>query len=74
VRLYQSGPSRTNPDGAQLYELVCAACHGPIARSEVDGKSASEIWDHIEEDEGGMGPLGVLSTQQIEAIANALVR
>jgi hypothetical protein len=73
-QLYQSGPSRTNPDGAQLYELVCAACHGPLASSQVHGKSANEIRGKINENEGGMGPLRVLSTQQIDAIANALAR
>jgi len=73
-QLYQTGPSRTNPDGAQLYDLVCAPCHGELARSEVRGKSASEIWSKINENEGGMGPLRVLSTQQIQAIANALAQ
>jgi len=73
-QLYESGPSRTNPDGRQLYELVCAACHGPLANSAVHGESASEIWGKINENEGGMGPLRVLSTQQIEAIANALAQ
>lgn len=73
-QLYQTGPSRTNPDGAQLYGLVCEPCHGELARSEVRGESASEIWSHINENEGGMGPLGVLSTQQIQAIANALAQ
>lgn len=74
TQLYQTGPSRTNPDGAQLYGLVCESCHGELAGSEVRGESASEIWSHINEDEGGMGPLGVLSTQQIQAIADALAR
>lgn len=73
-QLYQTGPSRTNPDGVQLYGLVCEPCHGELARSEVRGESASEIWSHINENEGGMGPLGVLSTQQIQAIANALAQ
>ena len=74
TQLYQTGPSRTNPDGAQLYGLVCQPCHGELARSEVRGESASEIWSHINENEGGMGPLGVLSTQQIQAIADALAQ
>ena len=74
TQLYQTGPSRTNPDGAQLYELVCAACHGNLANSEVRGESASEIWTKIDGNEGGMGPLGVLSTQQVQAIADALAR
>ena len=74
AQLYQSGPSRTNPDGAQLYRLVCESCHGELARSQVRGKSASDIWSHINGNAGGMGPLGVLSTQQIQAIADALAQ
>jgi hypothetical protein len=60
--------------GAELYEVVCAACHGSLPNSEVRGESASEIQEEIDENEGGMGPLRVLSPQQIQAIANALAQ
>lgn len=63
-----------NPDGPALYELVCAACHGDLADSEVQGESAREIREKIDENEGGMGPLNVLSTEDVRAIADALVR
>jgi mono/diheme cytochrome c family protein len=72
--LYQSGPSPTNPDGAALYGLVCEACHRELARSEVEGESAREIQEQINEDEGGMGPLWVLTPEEIQAIAATLAR
>lgn len=72
ARFYQSGPSPTQPDGPALYELVCAACHGDLANSEVRGESADEIRGEIADNEGGMGPLSVLSAAEIQAIADAL--
>jgi len=59
-------------EGPELYDLACAACHRNLANSEVQGESANEIREKINEDEGGMGPLRVLSTTEIEAIAAAL--
>lgn len=73
-QFYQTGLSQTNPDGPALYELVCAACHRDLANSEVLGESARDIQKKIDENEGGMGPLNVLSTEEVQAIANALVR
>jgi hypothetical protein len=73
-QLYQSGISPTNPDGPALYELVCSACHGSLATSQVRGKGASEIQHKIDEDEGGMGPLSVLTPAEIAAIAAALAQ
>jgi hypothetical protein len=73
-KFYLTGLSQTNPDGPALYELVCAACHRDLADSEVRGESAREIKKKIDENEGGMGPLNVLSTEEVQAIANALVR
>jgi hypothetical protein len=40
----------------------------------VEGESANEIREKINENEGGMGPLRVLSTQEIQAIAAALAQ
>ena len=71
---YQTGLSQTTPDGPALYELVCSACHGDLANSEVRGESSSEIQKKINENEGGMGPLRVLLTPEIQAIADALAR
>lgn len=73
-KFYLTGLSQTNPDGPALYGLVCAACHRDLANSEVRGESAREIQKKIDEDEGGMGPLNVLSAKEIQAIADALVR
>jgi mono/diheme cytochrome c family protein len=69
-QFYLAGPSPD--DGALLYGLACAACHKDLASSKVSGESAKEIQEEIDENEGGMGPLRVLSTQEIEAIAAAL--
>ena len=71
-QFYQAGLSPDDPDGALLYDLACAACHKDLANSKVSGESARDIQKKINENEGGMGPLRVLSTQEIEAIAAAL--
>jgi len=64
----------TPTDGASLYELMCAACHRSLPNSQVMGESASEIQKKINENEGGMGPLKVLSPEEIKAIAAALAK
>jgi cysteine-rich repeat protein len=71
-QFYVTGLPPDNPDGEFLYDLVCAACHGELADSEVRDESAEEIQGEIDDDEGGMGPLNVLSPQEIQAIAVAL--
>ena len=78
-QFYQAGLLQLIPPtdlllGQKLYGLVCAGCHNPLAQSEVHGKSASEIQKEINENEGGMGPLRVLSAAQINAIATALAQ
>ena len=71
-QFFQTGLSPTQPDGPALYELACAACHRSLPNSQVKGESASEIQKKINENEGGMGPLKVLTTEEIQAIAAAL--
>jgi hypothetical protein len=71
-QFYQTGLSPDAPEGALLYDLACAACHKDLASSKVSGESARDIQKKIDENEAGMGPLRVLSTQEIEAIAIAL--
>jgi hypothetical protein len=73
-QFYQSGLSPTNPDGPLLYGLVCSGCHGPLENSKVRGESARDIRKKIDENEGGMGVLEVLSTEEIDALAAALQR
>lgn len=72
TQFYRVGLSSLVTDGAPLYDLVCAGCHRDLTNSEVRGKSARKIREVIDEDKGGMGPLAVLSTEQIDAIASAL--
>jgi hypothetical protein len=71
-QFYQGGIDPDDPNGPALYDLACASCHKGLSNSEVGGESASEIQEKIDEDEGGMGPLSVLSTVEIQAIADAL--
>jgi mono/diheme cytochrome c family protein len=73
-QFYQAGLSPDDPDGAVLYDLACAACHKDLASSKVSGESADEIQEKIDKNEGGMGPLRVLSAPEIEAIAAALAQ
>jgi cytochrome c553 len=61
-------------DGPALYDLACAACHRDLANSKVQGESASEIQEKINKNKGGMGPLSVFTTQEIQAIADALAK
>jgi len=60
--------------GQKLYGMYCAGCHDPLPNSEVRGESAGEIQNKIAENEGGMGPLRVLTAAQIQAIATALAQ
>ena len=73
-QFYQAGPSPDDPDGAVLYDLSCAACHKDLANSKVNGESAKEIRKKIIEDEGGMGPLRILSEMEIQSIADELAK
>jgi len=73
-QLYQVGLSSVVPDtdGARLYDMACAACHRPLANSEMRGKSASSIQSAINGNDGNMGPLRALTPAQVQSIANAL--
>jgi len=71
-QFYQETLSSLQLDGSELYELTCSGCHRVLADSEVKGESAAEIQTKINENEGGMGPLGVLKTEQIQSIALVL--
>lgn len=71
-QFYQVNLSSLQLDGSELYDLTCSGCHKVLADSEVKGESAAEIQKEINENEGGMGPLAVLTTEQIQTIAVAL--
>jgi mono/diheme cytochrome c family protein len=68
------GLSPTVPDGPALYDLVCAACHRDLENSKKKGARTDHIQRAIEKDKGEMEPLTVLSKEEIQAIADALVR
>ena len=66
-------PASGNPTtGAELYVASCAACHGPLATSEVKRASTRDISEAIQENEGGMGALSSLTSKQIADISAAL--
>ncbi|MDH3690768.1 MAG: carboxypeptidase-like regulatory domain-containing protein [Gammaproteobacteria bacterium] len=71
-QFFQVDLSALQLDGTELYDLFCSGCHRVLADSQVTGESVAEIQEKIDKDEGGMGPLGVLSVDQIQAIAFAL--
>jgi hypothetical protein len=73
-QFYQAGLSPTEPDGELLYGLTCAACHRDLANSKVRGVEPRHIDNAIEHNKGGMGVLTVLSTDEIQAISDALAR
>ena len=73
-QFYQADLADLALDGPALYDLACAACHRDLANSKVQGESASEIQEKINKNKGGMGPLSVFTTQEIQAIADALAK
>ena len=72
TQFYQVAFSSFQFDGAELYDLVCAACHKDLAESKVRGARVDKVEKAIDHDKGGMGPLSVLTTEEIEAIAAVL--
>jgi hypothetical protein len=68
-QFYQAGPS---PDGPVLYDLACAACHENLENSKKKGARTDQIQRALENDKGEMGPLTVLSTEEIQSIVDAL--
>lgn len=73
-QFYEAGLDPSQPDGPALYGLLCESCHRPLENSKVRGESAREIQKKISENEGGMGPLFFLTSQEIQAIADALAK
>ncbi len=62
-------------DGAALYADSCSTCHGPInaiVRMAVSNRDAAGIQRAIDQDKGGMGFLGSLTSAEVQAIAAAI--
>lgn len=58
-------------DGASLYSINCASCHGTLANSKVGSSSISKIQKAIKE-KSQMKYLSTLTLTQIQAIASSL--
>ena len=71
-QFYQISLSQLQVTGADLYDLTCSGCHRSLGNSQVRGKKTREIEEAINENKGGMAPLGVLTTAQIQTISAAL--
>jgi len=69
--LAQQTPPPPTTDGVTLYGQYCASCHGTLANSKVNGKSANDIQKAIDNNKGGMGSIN-LTSAQIQAIADVL--
>ena len=65
-------PPPVTTDGAALYAGNCSSCHGAMASSTVNTRTASAITTAIRNNTGGMGSLSGLTSAQITAIATAL--
>jgi len=60
-------------DGATLYTNNCSGCHGPLATSSKQNRTAAQIQSAINNNAGGvMGSLSGLTTAEVQAIADAL--
>jgi mono/diheme cytochrome c family protein len=61
-------------DGAALYTANCAGCHGALASSAKQNRTATQIQNAINGNTGGMGStsLRALTSAQVQAVATAL--
>ncbi len=59
-------------DGAALYSTSCASCHGTLANTNKPGRTATAIQTAIDQNVGNMGFLSTLTTEEVQAIADAL--
>ena len=67
----QNPPPPTTQDGTTLYNTYCASCHGPLTTSAKAGATATQIQNGINS-VSNMKSLSVLSSAQVQAIADAL--
>jgi predicted CxxxxCH...CXXCH cytochrome family protein len=61
----------TPPDGAALYAMECAGCHGNLASTNKPGRTAAQTQAAITANLGGMGGIS-LTAAELQAIADAL--
>jgi hypothetical protein len=61
------------PNGALLYADNCRSCHGPLASSTVEDRSAAGIQAAINQNRGRMGFLSFLEPADVQAISDALM-
>jgi mono/diheme cytochrome c family protein len=59
-------------DGANLYLLYCAGCHGPVQATTIKEGMPEQIRAAITANTGGMGSLSSLTSGQIGLIAQQL--
>lgn len=60
------------PDGAALYAVNCAGCHGALATSSKQGITIARLQNAINNNIGGMGSLSRLTVTEVQAIVTAL--
>lgn len=65
-------PTPAPVDGATLYAVKCAGCHGALATSSKAGATAARTQNAISGNIGGMGYLSTLSATDIAAIVAVL--
>ncbi len=59
-------------DGATVYSSSCASCHGALASTSIQGRTASSIQSAIDQNIGNMGFLSTLTTEEVQAVADVL--
>ncbi len=59
-------------DGTTVYSNSCASCHGALASTSIQGRTASSIQSAIDQNIGNMGFLSTLTTEEVQAVADVL--
>lgn len=56
-------------NGADLYDIFCTGCHGPLASTTIMGGTPEKVTAAIANNTGGMGGLSTLTSDQINNIS-----
>ena len=59
-------------DGVQLYQTYCAECHFSFESTDRKGRTFSQIQNAILSNQGNMGNLSFLTSEEIQAIVEAI--